>query len=198
MDAVIIDYGGGNVQSVKNALQFLGKQCLLSSDPKVISRARRVILPCQGHFGALVKRLEQLALVSTIREAVGTKPFLGICVGMQILLERSDEAPGVPGFGFVQGRVRRFPRDLKHPQMGWNAVTPIRDNSWIPYGDYYFAHSYYCDVIESENILATTDYGLKYPSVIYQENLLGVQFHPEKSGEQGLQILNAFFEKIPC
>jgi len=185
----IVDYGGGNLQSVKNALDRLGFPSVISGDPEIILKADKVIFPGQGHFGASIAALEEKGLIDTIRIAAQTKPFLGICVGMQLLFERSEEAPGVLGLGILKGEVKKFNRGQKMPQMGWNQVNG-RDGFCGQY--YYFANSYICFPEDERCILGTGFYGEPFVASIKQGNLFAVQFHPEKSGEEGMNILKRF------
>ncbi len=193
MKTVIIDCGGGNLQSVKNALDYLGFANVITSDLHQIQRADRVIFPGQGHFGVVMRQLEEAGLKHIIQECVSTKPFLGICVGMQVLLESSGEAPGVAGLGLLAGAVMKLPATQKIPQMGWNRVSFSQRPDLS--GDYYFAHSYYCAVQERAIIAATTDYGITFPSACCKGSCWLVQFHPEKSGEKGLQFLENFMRQ---
>ena len=187
MKTVIIDCGGGNLQSVKNALDFLGFANEISSDLNQIQRADRVIFPGQGHFGTVMQQLVQKKLLPALLLSAKTKPFLGICVGMQLLLNSSEEAPGVAGLGLIEGTVKKLPASEKIPLMGWNEVEFQGQT-----GSYYFAHSYYCDVEDQSCVAATTTYGLTYPCILQRDRLCAVQFHPEKSGEMGLQFLESF------
>jgi imidazole glycerol-phosphate synthase subunit HisH len=186
---VIIDYGGGNLQSVKNALDRLGAPSLISNDPQVILNADKVIFPGQGHFGACVQALHEKDLFDVVRQTALTKPFLGICVGMQLLFERSEEALGVRGLGILKGEVRKFRMGQILPQMGWNRVGVAF---------YYFANSYYCVPEDPDNIAATATYEREvFAAIVRKDKLLAVQFHPEKSGEEGMKILKRFVEG-PC
>jgi len=205
MTVALIDYGIGNLRSVEKALSTvgrpLGSNVILTEDPDVIQKADKVVLPGVGAFGDGMRGLQSRGLVSILNRIVeiGT-PLLGICVGMQLFFEGSEEAE-VPGLGYLTGYVRRFPQgDLKIPQTGWNQIAPQRDNPLLknlPDGSYaYFNHSYYCDSSNRADWLASTDYGLEYASVVGSGKLYGVQFHPEKSQAVGLQILKNFLERI--
>lgn len=183
---VIIDYGGGNLQSVKNALDRLGALSLISDDPKVIAQADKVIFPGQGHFGACMRALHEKELVDCVREAALSKPFLGICVGLQILFERSEEDIDIQGLGIFKGEVRKFSSGQTLPHIGWNLVG----NAY-----YYFSNSYYCAPEETDCIVGAATYGGEtFASIIQKDKLLAVQFHPEKSGEEGMKILKCFVE----
>jgi imidazole glycerol phosphate synthase glutamine amidotransferase subunit len=185
----IVDCGGGNLHSVKNALDYLGVDSVLTHDPHDIHLVDKIIFPGQGHFGTVMQQLIQKNLDKAIRECIFSKPFLGICVGMQILFESSEEAPEISGLGIVKGKVKKFPASQKIPQMGWNEV------SWEKPSHFYFANSYYCEPEDPSWIVATSHYGIKFPCIIQREHLTAVQFHPEKSGEAGLIFLNNFMEK---
>jgi len=201
----LIDYGIGNLRSVEKALSTvggpLGLQIVLTEDPNVIHQADKVVLPGVGAFGDGMRGLQARGLVPILNQIVemGT-PLLGICVGMQLFFEGSEEAE-TPGLGYLAGFVRRFPEsDLKIPQTGWNQIDPQSENLLLkdlPPGSYaYFNHSYYCDSSNRADWLASTDYGLMYASVVGSGKLYGVQFHPEKSQAVGLKILKNFLERI--
>jgi glutamine amidotransferase len=196
----LVDYGIGNLRSVEKALAAVGAPVQLTSDPGVVLSASKVVLPGVGAFGDGMRGLVQRGLVEAVRSvASGGVPFLGICVGMQLLFEGSDEAPDQPGLGLLPGWVRRFPGgNLKVPQTGWNQLEPLSDTLLLralPGGSYaYFNHGYYCDPAQRSDWLASTDYGVVYASVVGRENLYGAQFHPEKSQHVGLLILKNFVE----
>ena len=191
MKVAIIDFGGGNLQSVKNALDYLNINNEITSQADVIQKADFIILPGQGHFGAVMQQLDKMNLRPIILDCAAKKPFLGICVGMQLLLESSEEAPHIPGLGVVKGSVKRFPSSQKIPQMGWNQVNFIDHSHY-----FYFAHSYYCEVTDPSWVVAKTDYGTSFPSVINRNQLWAVQFHPEKSGEAGLNFLQETLRNV--
>lgn len=194
----IVDYGMGNLRSVTNAFRRLGTEIEVTRDRQTIRQARAVVLPGVGAFGKCVENLKGFGLFDFLREEIGTgKPYLGICLGMQVLLESSEEAPGVEGMGLVRGRVVRFRGSMKVPHMGWNSLevvrmSPIFDN--IPTGSYfYFVHSYYPVPDEQATSATLTDYGgVKFTSSIQKENIFAAQFHPEKSQAVGLQLLRNF------
>jgi glutamine amidotransferase len=196
----LIDYGIGNLRSVEKALAVVGGEVSLTSDGGQITAAEKVVLPGVGHFGDGMSGLVERGLVDPIIESVNQeKPFLGICLGMQLLFSRSDEAPGMDGLSLLPGTVRMFEgNSIKIPQIGWNQINPIGGSSileGIEAGSYaYFNHGYYCEPSKDENILATTEYGIEYASVTGHDNLYGVQFHPEKSQHIGLMILRNFVE----
>lgn len=195
----IIDYGAGNLRSVSNALEHIGAPCLISSDPAEIASADGVILPGVGAFGHAVNEIRRRGMAETIKNtARGGKPFLGICVGMQLFFDGSEENPGVPGLGLIPGRVVRFPGDggLKVPHMGWNQIKTVKESrvlAGLPAGAYmYFVHSYCALADKREHVSATSEYGMAFDAAVEDGMLFGVQFHPEKSGELGREILKRF------
>ena len=196
----IIDYDAGNIKSVEKAMHLLGQEVVVTRDRESILKADKVILPGVGAFGDAMSKIRQYNLEEVIHEVVekGT-PFLGICLGLQLLFERSDETPGVEGLGILKGEILRIPdqEGLKIPHIGWNALH-LRGTHplfrYIKQGDcVYFVHSYYADNCDSA-VLATTDYGAELTAVVARDNVIGCQFHPEKSGSVGLNILRAFCE----
>jgi imidazole glycerol-phosphate synthase subunit HisH len=197
----LIDYGIGNLRSVEKALQAVGGAITLTEDPQEILAADKVVLPGVGAFGDGMTGLRQRGLVEVIHQVYRSgRPLLGICVGMQLLFEVSEELGEHAGLGLLPGRVKRFVEgELKVPQTGWNQLqieceSPLL--AGLSPGSYaYFNHSYYCAATESKDILASTDYGLRYASVVGRGRLYGVQFHPEKSQAVGLQILRNFVER---
>jgi imidazole glycerol-phosphate synthase subunit HisH len=190
---VIVDYGAGNLQSVKNALDKLNVDSLITDDREAILNAEKVIFPGQGHFGACVSALIQKGLFEVIKEVALNKPFLGICVGMQLLFERSAEAPGVPGLGILEGEVIRFKEGQKLPQIGWNQVQCLEGRQF-----FYFAHSYYCVPEDKKIIAGSALYTEPFACIVAKNQLLAVQFHPEKSGKQGLLFLDNFLRREKC
>lgn len=195
----IIDYDAGNIKSVEKAVRYLGKEVTVTSDPDKILAADRVILPGVGAFGDAMKRLHAMGLVEVIRQVAerGT-PFLGICLGLQLLFEKSEESPGVPGLGLLQGEILRLPElpGLKVPHIGWNSLkypNPGRLFRGIPEDSYvYFVHSYYLKAQDEGIVTATTEYGTLVHASVESGNLFACQFHPEKSSETGLTILENF------
>ena len=195
----IIDYDAGNIRSVEKAVRYLGKEVTVTSEPEEILAADRVILPGVGAFGDAMKRLHAMGLVEVIRQAAdrGT-PFLGIFLGLQLLFEKSEESPGVPGLGLLQGEILRLPEHpgLKVPHIGWNSLkypNPGRLFRGIPEDSYvYFVHSYYLKAQDEGIVTATTEYGTLVHASVESGNLFACQFHPEKSSETGLTILENF------
>ena len=195
----IIDYDAGNIKSVEKAVHYLGKKAVVTSDPNEILSADRVILPGVGAFGDAMKRLHDLGLVDVIRRAVQQEtPFLGICLGLQLLFEKSEESPGVAGLGLLRGEILRLPDipGLKVPHIGWNSLkypNPGRLFRGIPEDSYvYFVHSYYLKAQDEGIVTATTEYGTLVHASIESGNLFACQFHPEKSSETGLTNLENF------
>jgi len=195
----IIDYDAGNIKSVEKALLLLGQEVKITDDAKEILSAEKVVLPGVGAFGDAMGNLESRGLVPVIRKAVerGT-PFLGICLGLQLLFERSGEAPGVAGLGILPGEILRIPagEGLKIPHMGWNSLhlkhggrlfEQVPEQSYV-----YFVHSYYLKAGEEEIVKASTEYGVHIHASVEKGNVFACQFHPEKSSEVGLQILRNF------
>ena len=194
----IFNYGAGNIRSVENTLASLGAQYQIVRDVQGLRQAEKILLPGVGHFGQMMRALDQLgvrdALVERIRAGV---PFLGICLGMQALFEASAEAPEVNGLGLYPGRVERFPQGVRAPHMGWNELelrgspSLFRGLGARPY--VYFAHSYYVpEAVAGERAAALVDYSVRYAAALEAGNVFGVQFHPEKSGPIGQQVVKNF------
>ena len=200
----IIDYDAGNIRSVEKAFVSLGEDVTVTRDAEVLQKADKVVLPGVGNFGDCMQNLERFGLVPVIREiASGGKPFLGICVGLQLLFEESEESPGVKGLGILKGRILRIPEreNLKIPHMGWNSIHLIRQNGsgrlfrGIPEQSYvYFVHSYYLKAADEGIVTATKEYGLTIHASVEKGNVFATQFHPEKSSDTGLAILRNFAE----
>lgn len=197
----IIDYGAGNLQSVQKALDFIGAKNLITVNKAEIEAADAVILPGVGSFGDAMQSLHETGLLETVKAAaLSDTPFLGICLGLQLLFEKSEESPGVEGLGVMEGEVRRFPsdKDVKIPQIGWNSLEIAADcplYQGIENGAYvYFVHSYYLTARHERDVAATAEYGIKFHASIADtgKKLFATQFHPEKSGAVGLQILRNF------
>ncbi len=203
-DALLIDAGTGNLHSVHNALQTLGFNILLSSDPADLTRPGRVILPGVGAFGSFMQGLRERGLVEPLRAAFRRgDPLFGICVGMQALFDLSEELGEHPGLALLAGRVKHFPNfpDWKVPHTGWNQLWFAPGESAAPLfrglapGAYaYFNHSFYCANQEPSDCAARTDYGIEFTSVVQHGSLIGVQFHPEKSQRVGQKVLENFFK----
>jgi glutamine amidotransferase len=192
----IADYGIGNLGSVTKAFRRAGAEVQLTGDPQVLLRADALVLPGDGAFAATMAEVERRGLVPVLREAVAAgKPLLGICIGMQLLFEESEEHGLHRGLGLLPGRVRRFEGELPVPHMGWNALHRRRAHPLVdavPDGSYvYFVHSYYCDA-PAEVVLASSNYGHEFAAVVGRGSVLGVQFHPEKSQEVGLRMVESF------
>ena len=193
----LLDYGAGNVGSVKKAVEYLGFPSQIVGSPDELEKAGKIILPGQGHFGSMLRAMEERGLLSILRRKIAEGiPYLGICLGLQALYAASEEAPGVAGLGVLPGTVTRFRKLEKVPQIGWNQLQIRRASRLFQFvndGSFaYYCHSYYGpDVREA---VAVTDYGETYASGIEKENVWAVQFHPEKSGEVGLRVLRNFLE----
>jgi glutamine amidotransferase len=195
----IIDYDAGNLRSVEKALNLLGQETCVTKDTRLIKSADKVILPGVGSFGDAMNNLERFDLIDTIKDvAASGKPFLGICLGLQLLFERSDETPGVEGLSILPGEILRIPpkEGLKIPHMGWNSINikpgarlfkGIPDNSYV-----YFVHSYYLKASDESIVAASTEYSTHIHASVEKDNIFACQFHPEKSSDVGLQILKNF------
>mgnify|MGYP000319882077 FL=1 len=195
----IIDYDAGNLRSVEKALLSLGEEVLVTRDRTELLAADKVILPGVGNFGDAMEKLKAYDLVRVIHElAERGKPFLGICLGLQLLFERSDEAPGVEGLGILKGEILRIPdkEGLKVPHIGWNSLHLQNEGRLfrdLPEGSYvYFVHSYYLKAENPQIVKATTEYGVTIDASVEQGNVFACQFHPEKSSRVGLRILENF------
>lgn len=199
----VLDYGAGNLMSVVKAFRFLGCEPVVTSDPGVLAEASAAVLPGVGAFGNAMTCLKQSGLMRPVLDYIDSgRPFLGICVGLQLLFEESEEAPGVPGLGVLKGRICRIPEapGLKIPHIGWNSLN-ISDRGGLfegleehPY--VYFVHSYYLKATDRSEVTATADYGVAIDASVRCGNLYATQFHPEKSGRAGLQILRNFTDRI--
>ena len=197
----IIDYDAGNIKSVEKAIQYLGEDAVITRDRDLILNSDKVILPGVGSFGDAMAKIREYQLVNTIYDVVDKKtPFLGICLGLQLLFKTSEESEGVTGLGLLDGRIIRIPDapGLKIPHMGWNSldIKPgatlfqgIEDQSYV-----YFVHSYYLQAEHEEDVAATTVYSTKIHASVEHENIYACQFHPEKSSRVGLQILKNFIQ----
>ena len=199
----IIDYGAGNLASVKKAFDYIGADSMVTSDPGHVLMADGVVLPGVGAVGFAMEALRSKGLDEVVREVArkGT-PLLGICLGMQMFFDESEETFGsdenVKCLGLIPGVVRRFPESigLKIPQIGWNMLEEVKSDV-LSEGDFvYFVHSYYCDPADSEDVAAVTEYGIRYCCAAEHGNIIACQFHPEKSGEAGLNILRKFVRRV--
>ncbi|MCY4159679.1 MAG: imidazole glycerol phosphate synthase subunit HisH [Bacteroidetes bacterium] len=198
----IIDYGIGNLRSIEKAFEHVSSGVIRTDDPEIIQQADRLVLPGVGAFGACIHEVRQRQLEQPIFDAIARKvPFLGVCVGMQMLFESSSEKGQHTGLGLLEGHVKELkPEDsaLKVPHMGWNMISPVRATpllNGLPENAYcYFAHSFYATKANPNDVIATTEYGSSLPVAFARDNIYGVQFHPEKSHEVGLQILSNFGE----
>ena len=207
----VIDYGMGNLRSVWQALVHVadGKEIVVTADPAVVAGAERVVFPGQGAMPDCMRELDERGLRSAVIDAAQTKPFLGICIGLQMLFEQSEEG-NVPGLGIFAGPVRRFPagkmvgasgEKLKVPHMGWNRVSQTRSHAlWNGIEDgarFYFVHSYFVDPVDRACIAGTTDYGIPFTSAVARDNIFAIQCHPEKSAQAGLTLLSNFVNWTP-
>lgn len=201
MRTAIIDYGVGNLASAFQGARIAGLDPVVTSDQEIVRQAAAVILPGVGAFAQGMENLRRLGMIPLIREAAAChKPLLGICLGMQLFFENSEEHGRHGGLGLLPGSVRRFPGGLKVPHMGWNTLLNLRDHpllSGIPEHSFvYFVHSYYAEGVRREHVAAWTNYGLEFPAVVCFNNIVGVQFHPEKSSQIGLRIMKNFGELV--
>jgi imidazole glycerol-phosphate synthase subunit HisH len=192
----VIDYKAGNITSVKKALDALGAEAQITDDPNVVARAEKIMLPGVGHFAA-TETIEKSGMRRVVENAIAAGvPFFGICVGMQWMLDSSEEAPDVRGLGTLHSMCERFPASVKAPHVGWNQITPVRESRLLrnvePGAFVYYSHSYRAPV--ASETVAVTDYGGEFSAVIELDNTFGVQFHPEKSAKAGMQILKNFVE----
>jgi len=207
----VIDYGMGNLRSVWQALVHVadGREVVVTADPEVVAAAERVVFPGQGAMPDCMRELDARGLRAVVIEAAKSKPFLGICIGQQMLFEHSEEGD-VAGLGVFSGRVRRFPAEkmtspkgdkLKVPHMGWNEVVQTRSHDlWKGIEDgarFYFVHSYYVDPIQRQDISGTTNYGIPFTSAVARDNIFAIQCHPEKSAQAGLALLSNFVQWKP-
>jgi glutamine amidotransferase len=198
---VIVDYGMGNLFSIYNALKRVGASPHIANEPKGLAGADGIVVPGVGAFGSCMDRLSRFegALFQAMEE--GT-PILGICIGLQVLFEESEESPGARGLGWIKGKVVHLPEGVMIPQMGWNSLTikrPVQMLDGIVDGDmFYFVHSYHCVPQDRSIMAATTEHGTEVAAVVAIDNLIATQFHPEKSGAKGLKILENFVRVAQC
>ena len=196
----IVDYGMGNIGSLINMFGRLGEEVAVASNANDVLMANKIVLPGVGSFKAAMQKINE---IPGLREALDTKalnhqiPILGVCLGMQLLTESSQEGPA-EGLGWIPGKTKKFEKigEMKIPHMGWNEVKVVQKNAFIESingeSKFYFVHSYYVDVHDKQNSLLTTDHGIRFDSAIIRENILGVQFHPEKSHKHGMKLLGSF------
>lgn len=194
----VIDYNAGNLRSVQKAFQACGAEAIVSSDPDEMHNADKVVFPGVGAFGKAMRTLEEMDLVDPIKQVISEgKPFLGICLGLQLLYENSDENPGVSGLSIISGRVKRFSDQLKVPHLGWNVLIQRPSPLWKQVPDeayFYFAHSFYIQPRDDSSITGESEYDGTFAVAIRRDNVFGLQFHPEKSQKYGLQILKNFID----
>ena len=196
----IVDYDAGNVKSVEKAIEKIGAEHILTSDPEQIKNADTVILPGVGNFGDCMDKLISRGLDKAIKDfAASGRPFLGICVGLQLLFDESEESPGVPGLGILKGKIKRFPGgdDLKVPQIGWNDIFSCRGKLFEGIEDntfFYFVHSYYLEASDRSIVSSNASYGVTFDSSVESGNVFATQFHPEKSSDAGLKVLTNFLK----
>jgi glutamine amidotransferase len=201
MSVAIIDYGVGNLRSVEKAFAAMDCEAVISSDESVLRKAERLVLPGVGAFGACMKALKGRGFDRLVQERVseGT-PLLGVCVGMQLLFDESEEFGSTRGLGLLRGSVRRFSGDLVVPHVGWNRIHQTRSHQLFEGVDEgafcYFVHSFYCEPVDQKVVVGETEYGVRYASVVAEENVCGVQFHPEKSQDIGLRMLSNFGQDL--
>lgn len=195
----VIDYGAGNLRSIRRALEAAGAETVVTADPVTVAAADAVVLPGVGAAGHAMDRLRDLGMTGAVEEAVeGGKPFLGICLGMQLLFEHQEEGD-TAGLGLLRGRTRSLSGPVKVPHMGWNRSRIVRPGPLGEAGDerhYYFVHSYVAEPEDPDDVAAVADYGEQFPSVVARDNVWGTQFHPEKSGLDGLALVRAFVATI--
>ncbi|MFL5760641.1 MAG: imidazole glycerol phosphate synthase subunit HisH [Thermomicrobiales bacterium] len=195
----VVDYGAGNLRSIRRALEAAGAETLITSDPDTVRRSDAAVLPGVGNASHCMRRIKELGLDSAMRDiVVAGKPFFGICVGMQLLFEHQEEGDS-DGLGFLPGRVRSLHGAVKIPHMGWSISRNIRSSPIGDEGDtryFYFVHSYVTEPDDANDVVAVATYGSEFPSVVARDNIWGAQFHPEKSGPDGLTFVAAFVNKL--
>ena len=194
-NTVIVDYDAGNLKSIANMLNFLGENFLISSDASDIKNAKRIIFPGQGHFRQAVENLDRKNLIEPIKTAIKDgKPFLGICLGLQILFEKSEEAPNFEGLSVLKGNVKKFQKG-KVPQIGWNKIQTIKNNSYLKDEFFYFVNSFYVEPEDKTIVSSTANYNIDFCASIQKDNLTAVQFHPEKSANAGMDFFRLWISK---
>jgi glutamine amidotransferase len=199
VDIAVIDYGAGNLRSIRRALESAGATVTVTADAETVLAADAVVFPGVGAAGAAMQRLHDLDLISPIHEVVAQeRPFLGICLGMQLLFEEQEEG-STRGLGLLQGRVRSLSSEVKVPQIGWNRTLWVQDGAGSragESGDFYFVHSYIAEPESPDDILAVSRYGEVFPSIVRHGHIWGTQFHPEKSGTAGLQMVAGWVDEV--
>ncbi len=192
---VIVDYDAGNLKSIANILKYVDEDFLISSNPQDLKNAKRLIFPGQGHFRQAVENLDRKNLIGPIKSAIEAgKPFLGICLGLQILFEKSEEAPNFEGLAILKGEVKKFSQG-KVPQIGWNKIKTTANNDYLAEDFFYFVNSYYVEPNDKNVISSITNYHIDFCSSIQNENLTAVQFHPEKSAQAGIDFFTSWIGK---
>lgn len=199
----IIDYEMGNLKSVEKAFAKMGYDARVTDRIQVVKDAKALVIPGVGAFPDAMDQLERKGLIDAIRQdAVSGKPILGICLGMQVMFEKGFEGNEREGLGLLKGTIQRIPPGVKIPHMGWNQLSFHQSSSvlnGIENNTYaYFVHSYYADDVQKEDLVATTEYGIQIPAVVQRENIIGLQFHPEKSSDKGLQMIKNYGELSEC
>ena len=200
LKVAIVDYEAGNLRSVQKAIEACGSIAKITTDVEDINSCDGIILPGQGASDSAMSKLNELGLSETIKKQINKgKPFLGICLGLQLLFDSSEEGD-LPGLGLIQGRIKKFSKDSKVPHIGWNQVSFNKNDHFIEeipnQSNFYFAHSYFSEIERKKQQLATTDYGIEFCSAVAIDNLVAVQFHPEKSGILGLGLYKNFLNMI--
>ena len=201
MAVIVIDYGMGNLRSVSKVLESVGAKVRIACEKKAICNADAIVLPGVGAFSQAMDNLKKLKIIPDIYEFIEKgRPFLGICLGFQLLFSESEEGAAPRGLDILEGKVKRFENKMKVPHMGWNEIRPKGEMDLLSNLGFpcfvYFAHSYYAEPEDTEIVAAITEYGREFPSMIQKNNIYGMQFHPEKSGEKGLKILRNFCNLI--
>lgn len=193
----IVDYGAGNLRSIRRALEAAGAETTITDDPQVVASANAVVLPGVGNAGHAMRKLDSMGLSPVLKQAVADgKPFLGICLGMQLLFEDQEEGD-TQGLGVLQGRVRSLSGDVKVPHIGWNRSRVVREGPLGASGEechYYFVHSFIAEPTDPADVAAESEYGERFASVVVHDNVWATQFHPEKSGKDGLELVRRFVD----
>ena len=198
----VIDYNAGNIKSVSNAFTKLGADIEITNDPGIIGNSSAIVLPGVGSFGDALKNLEAFRLVDILKKEIKSKPFLGICLGLQLLFEHGSEQGYYEGLGILKGEIRKLPSEgVKIPHMGWNQIKLKKPGSYLfkdieNFTSFYFVHSYHVICSQTEIISSTTDYGINITASVEKDNIFAVQFHPEKSSLAGMKILQNFLEFV--